>query len=104
MATMELKFQIPTKAYYLEKSDEYEYDYEEVYFEPADDELNQCVATCIFEDYFEQGMFDKKEREEIIAHIKDFISDKNLTDKFAKDDYSLQVHEWFEKEAIKNYG
>ena len=52
-AKVELKYQIPTKAYYLEKSDEYEYDYEEVYFEPSDDELNKCVATCIFEDYFE---------------------------------------------------
>lgn len=101
---MELKYQIPTKAYYLEKSNEYEYDYKEVEFEPSDEELNECVATCIFDEYFEKGMFDAKERKELIGFIKEFIRDKDLTEKLAKENYDIQVHEWFEKEVMKRYG
>lgn len=101
---MKLKYQIPTRAYYLENSDEYEYDYKEVKFTPSKNELNECVATCIFSDYFEKGMFDARERKELIGYIQEFISDKDLTDTLAKEDYDIQVHEWFEKEAIKRYG
>ncbi len=101
---MELKYQIPTKAYYLENSDEYEYDYKEVEFEPTDEELNECVATCIFDEYFENGLFDRTERIEIILHLKEFISDKCLTEKLAREEYDIQVHEWFEKEVMKRYG
>ena len=101
---MELKYQIPTRAYLLENSDEYEYEYKEVNFEPSYQELNECVATCIFEDYFEKGMFDAAERKELIGFIKEFISDKDLTERLAKKDYDIQVHEWFEKEALESYG
>lgn len=101
---MELKYQIPTKAYYLEKSDENEYDYKEVEFEPTDEELNECVATCIFNDYFEKGMFDARERKELIGFIKEFIHDKDLTEQLAKEDYDIQVHDWFEREVMKRYG
>lgn len=101
---MELKYQIPTKAHYLEESDEYEYDYKEVEFEPSVKELSECVATCIFNEYFEQGFFDGAERKEIIGYIKEFISDKDLTEDLAKKDYDIQVYDWFEKEVMKRYG
>ena len=101
---MELKYQIPTKSYYLENTDEYEYDYKEVYFEPTCEELNQCIATCIFEEYFEKGMFDARERKELIGFIKNFIRDKDLTETLAKNDYDIQTHDWFEEEVMNNYG
>lgn len=98
---MKLKYLIPTKAYYLEESDEYEYDNKEVFIEPSIKDLSECVATCIFDEYFEKGMFDARERTELIGFIKEFIRDKGLTEDLAKNDYDLQVYEWFSKEALK---
>lgn len=100
---MELKFQIPTRAYYLEGSDEYEYDYKEVKFYPSNDKLNECVATCIFDEYFEKGLFNRTEQIKIIDYIKEFIREKRLTEKLARDEYDIQVYDWFEKEAFENY-
>ena len=100
---MELKYQIPTKKYYLEESDESVCDSKDIEFEPPDDELNECVATCIFDEYFEKGMFDARVRKELVQFIGEFISDKNLTEELAKEDYDIQVHDWFEKEATNGY-
>lgn len=100
---MELKYQIPTKAYHLEEGDEYEYDYREVTFIPNDEELRECVATLMFEDIFGGVEWKEETRKKIIACIKEYINDKGLTEKFAKRDYLEGVHEWFEKEVMENY-
>lgn len=88
---MELKYQLPTKAYHLEESDENEDDYIEVEFEPSDEELSECVAACIYDEYFEKGMFDARERKELISFIKEFISDKELSEELAEKDYKRKV-------------
>ena len=96
---MELKYQIPTKAYHLEDTDEYEYDYREVTVEVDDKELSNFVATCIFDEHFEKGMFDGRERKELIEFINDFIREKDLTEQLANEFYDIQVYEHFRKDA-----
>ena len=97
---MKINYKIPTKSVYLEYSDENEIECKEIYFEPSNEELSECLARCIYDEYFEVGMFEMADHADLLQYIKEFITDKELINVLAENSYYDEVVNWFKKDAL----
>ena len=97
---MELNYKIPTKPYYLEYSDEYEFDYKELVYVVSDKEIESFLLEKIYQDYFADGMYDIAGKKDIIRYLSDFIFSLGLFEKI-KEFYYDEIKENFKNEAIK---
>lgn len=98
-------YEFETGAYYLENSDEYEYDCVEFEYTVYDNDIKNAIIDILFDCYFsdkEQKLFNTNQRVIIKKALKIFTDDNDNWEKLAeglKDD----LMEYFEDDAYSEY-
>lgn len=98
-------YQFEKKGYYLERSDEYEYDYDEHEYTVEDDELKDAIVYELFYAYFdreERLKFSADQICVIMNAFKKLTDEKDDWEKLA-DDFESELKEAFRDDAYVDY-
>lgn len=94
-----------TRQYYLENSDEYEYEGETIYYEPDEEVLQDEVIDLLFDTYFSEKIIDSFSTDQRVAikqAFRNFINDNDSWEDLY-DDFEEELEAIFEEEAFEMY-
>jgi hypothetical protein len=98
-------YEFLTNSYYLESSDENEYDFETYEFCPSEKDLKDCIVDLVEGFYFEERFYNDFEYTQRIA-IRDFlirfIDDNDLWEDLS-DSFNDELKDCFLDDAFKEY-
>lgn len=98
-------YKFETKGYYLENTDEYEYDYNEYEYTANNEELYEAVVYCIYNQYFRcksEISYTVGFCSAVKQGLYEFIKDNDNLEQLVED-YESELKEYFRDDAYEEY-
>lgn len=99
-------YEFETRGYFLENSDEYEYDYDKYEYAPEYDALFYAIIECVYDTYFGKIEKENKWDYSTIRAIKKglwtYTEDNNNIKQLAND-FESELKEYFKEDAYQEY-
>lgn len=98
-------YQFQTDCFYIESSDEYDYEYDEYIYTVEDNDLKDAIIDELFYTYFMKkgkNYFSENETCLIMNALKNFIDDYDIWEDLA-DDFENELKADLENKAFEEY-